>query len=208
MKPRYDPRIFLAFTLSRTIQMRLGEHQAGLQQYLTEWHFIPHVNFHVTLRFIGEVPEEEIPGICTTCAEISNRYYPVTLHWYKLDYFGAPHSARVLFAAAEDSPALTSLARELNNSTPGTDESRPFHPHVTLAKARRQMQPGVVERNANMLRRLRELGRIGPQPLDVDLTTVHREFVLMETLWIGRAVEYRVRERFQFNEEAEPLYGG
>jgi RNA 2',3'-cyclic 3'-phosphodiesterase len=205
LKPRYDPRIFLAFTLSRTIQMRLGEHQAGLQQYLAEWHFIPHVNFHMTLRFIGEVPEDEIPAICTACAGIAKRYYPVTLHWHKLDFFGAPHSARVLFAAAEDAPALTNLARELNSNTPGMDESRPFHPHVTLAKARRQMQPGVVERNANMLRRLRELGRIGPQPLDVDLTTVHREFVLMETLWIGRVVEYRVRERFPFIEEEEEL---
>lgn len=205
MKPRYDPRIFLALTLSRTIQSRMGETQAGVQQYLSNWHFIPQVNFHMTLRFIGEVPEERIPGICEACAGTGRRCNPVTLHWHKVDFFGAPHTARVLFIAAQEQPALTALAQELSRLTPGGEETRAFHPHITLAKARRQMDPSAVEVNANMLRRLRELGRIGPQPLEVDLTTVHREFVLMETLWIGRSVEYVVRERFPFAEEEEAV---
>lgn len=203
MKPRYDPRIFLALTLSRTIQARLGEIQAELQSYLASWHFIPHINFHMTLRFIGDMPEEEIPRIAQACTAITQRHNPVILHWHKLDFFGSPHSARVIFAAAADNPALSELATDLSAVIPGTDEPRAFHPHITLAKARRQMDPNAVQRNTNMLRRLQELGRIGPNPLEVDLTTVHREVVLMETVWIGRAVEYVIRERFPFAEEEE-----
>jgi RNA 2',3'-cyclic 3'-phosphodiesterase len=203
VKPRYDPRIFLAFTLSRTTQGRLGEIQAELQTYLANWHFIPHINFHMTLRFMGEVPEEEIPRICAVCSATARRHSPVTLHWNRIDYFGAPNSARVVFAAAEDHPGLSALAAELASVTPGTDDVRPFHPHITLSKGRRQMDRNIVQINANMLRRLRELGRIGPNPLEIDQTTVHREFVLMETIWIGRAVEYVVRERFPFAEEED-----
>jgi 2'-5' RNA ligase len=203
VKPRYDPRIFLAFTLSRTTQARLGELQAELQAYLANWHYIPHINFHMTLRFIGEMPEEDIARTAADCAAIAQRHNPVSLHWHKLDYFGAPHSARVIFASAGEHPALSRLAGELNAVIPGADEPRAFHPHITLAKARRQMDVNVVQRNANMLRRLRELGRIGPNPLEVDLTTVHREMVLMETIWIGRSVEYVVRDRFPFAEEEE-----
>jgi 2'-5' RNA ligase len=157
----------------------------------------------MTLLFIGDMPEEEIPRISEACAGITQRHNPVSLHWHKLDYFGAPHSARVIFAAAAENPALSRLASELGAVVPGQDEPRAFHPHITLAKARRQMDPNAVQRNANMLRRLQELGRIGPNPLEVDLTTVHREVVLMETIWIGRAVEYVVRDRFSFAEEEE-----
>lgn len=203
VKPRYDPRIFLALTLSRTIQARLGEIQAELQSYLASWHYIPHINFHMTLRFIGDMPEEEIPHITEQCSAITKRHNPVTLHWHKLDFFGAPQTARVIFAAAADNPALTKFASEISAVIPGTDEPRAFHPHITLAKARRQMDPNAVARNANMLRRLKELGRIGPNPLEVDLTTVHREVVLMETVWIGRAVEYVIRDRFPFAVEEE-----
>jgi 2'-5' RNA ligase len=203
VKPRYDPRVFLALTLSRTTQARLGEAQSELRTYLASWHFIPEVNFHMTLRFIGEIPEESIPPICSACAALATQHHPVVLHWNRMDFFGAPHSARVLFAAAEDHHGLSELAYALAAATPGADEARPFHPHITLAKARRQMDRSLVQMNANMLRRLRELGRIGPNPVEVDFTTVHREFVLMETIWIGRAVEYQVRERFHFAEEPE-----
>lgn len=198
MKPRYDPRVFLALILSRTAHSRMEEIQTKVKDYLTSWHYIPPANFHTTLLFFGEVPEQTIPDINKVCLAIGAQHHPVSLHWNKLDFFGAPHSARVLFIAAEDNPQIKALADSVSKAFPGVQEERGYHPHITLAKARKDMDRSTAEINANMLRRLRELGRIGPDSLDVDLTTVHREFVLMETIWVGRGVEYQVRERFPF----------
>lgn len=204
MKPRYDPRVFLALTLSRTAHSRMEEIQNRVKEYLSSWHFIPPDNFHMTLLFFGEVPEKTIPDVCKACQMIAARHHPVSLHWNRVDFFGAPHSARVLFVAAEDDPEIKSLSGSLGKAFPGIQEERGYHPHITLAKARKDMPPHTAEINANMLRRLRELGRIGPDPLEVDLTTVHREFVLMETIWVGRGVEYQVRDRFPFMTVQEP----
>jgi 2'-5' RNA ligase len=193
----------LALTLSRTAQERMGQVQQELAQYLANWHFIPQVNFHVTLRFFGETPEAEIARISGTCCELAPGYQPLRLRWSDVGFFGPPHSARVLFIGAEESPELRSLAEAITAAFPDERERRKYRPHVTLAKARKHMEPGLARMNANMLRRLQELGRIGPEPVMVDLTTVHREFVLMETEWVGRAVEYKVRERYPLMLEEE-----
>jgi 2'-5' RNA ligase len=197
MKPRYDPRVFLALTLSRTAHERLSVIQDELRQYLQNWHFIPQVNFHVTLRFFGEVPPKNVEQIRSACHQFSPLVPNFTLNWNAIDFFGAPRNARVLFACAEDCPELGKLAQIITRIFPQDEsDARPFSPHVTLAKARKQVDANQARINANMLARLREHGRIGPEQLTVDFKTVHREFVLMETIWIGRAVEYQVMDRF------------
>lgn len=182
--------------LSRTAQERMAQVQEGIGQYLANWHSIPPVNLHVTLRFFGEVPESRIDEINADCRKLVTQFEPLTLHWNTVDYFGRPQSARVLFIGADECSELKKMVAAIMGLFPGEDQRKHFRAHVTLAKARKQMEPALARMNANMLRRLRELGRIGPDPIQVDLTTVHREIVLMETIWVGRAVEYEVRERF------------
>jgi RNA 2',3'-cyclic 3'-phosphodiesterase len=196
VKPRLDPRVFIALLLSRTAQERLAECQRDLQKYMVNWHFIPAFNFHMTLRFFGEVPERNIVDIDTACRQLCTQFSAFNLHWDNIGFFGNPRNARVIYAAADDSPELASLARRIADVFPQHDDRQEFRPHITLAKARKHIDPGQARINANMLRRLGELGRVGPEKIQLDLTTVHREFVLMETVWVGRAVEYVVRQRY------------
>jgi 2'-5' RNA ligase len=206
MKPRYDPRVFLALTLSRTAHERLAIVQEELRQYLQNWHYIPQLNFHVTLRFFGEVPPETLEQIRKAARLIGPHVPNFTLNWNKVEFFGSPRNARVLFAGADDCRELNRLAEIVGKVFPeDRDDARGFAPHVTLAKARKQMDPDQARINANMLGRLREHGRIGPDPLSVDFKTVHREFVLMETIWVGRVVEYSVIDRFPLSEQASLL---
>lgn len=199
MKPRYDPRVFLGLTLSRTAQDRMGRVQSEIKQFLHSWHCMPQFNFHVTLRFFGEIPENQIPRVSEACHKLADRLPPLTLRWNQLNYFGGPEAARVLYIGCEDCPELTRLQETLLQTFPGEDQRKQFRAHVTVAKARKHMEQGLKRVNANMLRRLREHGRIGAEPLTVNLTTVHRDFVLMETVWVGRSVEYEIRERYLLN---------
>jgi 2'-5' RNA ligase len=59
--------VFLALRFSRTTQERLHSIQQELKQYLFNWHFIPDQNFHLTLRFFGDTPQEMINRIDDTC---------------------------------------------------------------------------------------------------------------------------------------------
>lgn len=202
MKPRYDPRVFLALRFSRTAQERLHAVQEELRQYLLAWHFLPDHQFHLTLRFFGELPLEQIAGICEQCRAIAAARHTVSLTLNEVDYFGTPEEARVIFAGGQPSAGLSALVEAIEAAfpPPQAEQRRGFRPHVTLAKARKHMEPGLARANANVLRRLRELGRLGRDQLSLDMPTVHREFVLMETIWLGRRVEYEVRERFPLAE--------
>ncbi|MEZ5338618.1 MAG: RNA 2',3'-cyclic phosphodiesterase [bacterium] len=197
MKPRYDPRLFLGLTTSRTVQSKLEACQAEVRKHLFNWHFIPPVNFHVTLHFIGEVSESQIPEIDAAMRKLGKRSTPFTLEWHGIDFFGDPDNARVLFVGAKPCEEMGALAGQIAEIIPTSRVRKEYHPHITLAKARKQMEYGVKQMNANMLRRLREHNRIGPEPVTIEFNTVHREFMLMETVWVGRAVSYEVRSRYQ-----------
>ena len=196
MKPRYDPRLFLGLTTSRTVQSKLEACQAEVRKHLFNWHFIPPTNFHITLHFIGEVSESQIPEIDRAMNRLGSQMPPFTLEWNSVDFFGEPDNARVLFVGADPCPELTELTTRIADIIPTRRARKEFHPHITLAKARKQMEPDTKVMNANMLRRLREHNRIGPEPVQIEFSTVHREFMLMETVWVGRVVSYEVRQRY------------
>lgn len=199
MKPRYDPRVFLALMVSPGNKQRLGSIQALFRPVLPSWHFIPVENFHVTLRFLGELPEEEIAGIDKLCRELAPTLAPFTLTWDSVDFFGPPKSARVLFAAAQASPELERLTQALQQIPPLPErERREFTPHITLAKARSQLDAADIKLSTAILTRLREQRKVGAQAVDFSLTSVHLEFVLMETVWVGRGVDYVIRQRYPF----------
>lgn len=199
MKPRYDPRVFLALTVSPGNKQRIGTLQQLFRPVLPSWHFIPVENFHVTLRFFGEIAEGQIAEIDSACRELAPRLQPFTLEWDTIDFFGPPKSARVLFAAARVSDELTRLMQELGQLPPAAErERKEFTPHITLAKARSQLDPASQRASAIILGRLREQKRVGLAPLDFSMNSVHLEFVLMETVWVGRAVEYVIRHSYPF----------
>lgn len=203
MKPRYDPRMFLALRFSRTTQERLLAVQTELRQHLHNWHFIPPDNFHLTLRFFGEMQEEQIAQVNSACQQFAPSLAPFALHLNHVDFFGTPHSARVIYAGGEACEGLDRLVAAIRERFPDPNEKRTeFRPHVTLAKARQKMERAVEVLNSVALRRLREQGRLGKDTLTMDALTVHREFVLMETIWVGRSVEYEVRERYKLAEDA------
>jgi 2'-5' RNA ligase len=203
LKPRYDPRVFLALRFSRTTQERLIAVQDELRQHLHNWHFIQPENFHLTLRFFGDMPEEQVAHVQEVCTRLAPSLHPFSLHLNHVDYFGTPHSARVLYAGGEHSEGLDRLVDAIQKEFPGPrDQRTEFRPHVTLAKARAKMERTDEVLNSVALRRLREQGKIGKDTITIDAPTVHREFVLMETIWVGRSVEYGIREKFKLADDA------
>ncbi|MCC7477888.1 RNA 2',3'-cyclic phosphodiesterase [bacterium] len=201
MRPRYDPRVFLALCFSRITQDKLAALQQQLRPQLTNWHWIPPYNTHLTLRFFGEVQESVVADIDAGCREIAPKLSPFQFNITRIDFFGKPEHARVLFATGDITSGMLSLVKALQARFPeqGEEQRREFRPHITLAKARKSMDFRDEAKNARVLARLRDQG----PPEGLDLNTVHRELVLMETVWVGRAVEYQSRARYPL-EAVEP----
>lgn len=97
------------------------------------------VNYHVTLAFLGWTGVEAIGRVCDALAEAVAGEGRTTFRTARLGAFPSLDHAGVLWAGIEDGAVLTRLARSIGAAVAGLGfqvDSRPFHPHVTIARLR------------------------------------------------------------------------
>lgn len=102
-------------------------------------------NLHITLRFIGEVAAEQAPALDRALA---GALPPVqlSLHLDGVHTFGGPaRTSAVWLGVGGDLDALHALATRADHAVATAlgvpAEDRPFTPHLTLARVRRQAGP-------------------------------------------------------------------
>ncbi len=107
-------------------------------------HWSPPANLHITTKFIGEWPEARIEEMKTALAAVG-QWAPIDVHVHRVGFFPNPHAPRVFWCGIE-APGLEALAAATDRATAALGvpaETRPFSPHLTLAriKERLDLQP-------------------------------------------------------------------
>ena len=150
-------RIFLAVSVGE-------QFVAKLTTELARWHgemnirwTRPHL-WHVTLQFLGEWPENRVPGLISALEEACSM---PTFHLDAGSVGGFPNlnSPRVLFLHMNDDGSCTRLAgrvREIVGRTwpRGPQDRREFRSHLTLARIRARLD----SRESNLLKNI----QLGP----------------------------------------------
>jgi 2'-5' RNA ligase len=96
----------------------------------------PVYNLHVTLKFIGEWPEEKLPQLETALRSIPWRD-PIPIEVKSLGWFPNAHHPRVFWVAVHGGDALGTLARDTEAALAPLGiarEDRAFTAHLTLAR--------------------------------------------------------------------------
>jgi RNA 2',3'-cyclic 3'-phosphodiesterase len=140
-------------------------------------------SWHITLQFLGATTHEQYGCIVPRLSRLRSPAAPISLQG--LDFFDR---AGVFFAGVSVSPELLALQQHVIAATAQCGfipEARPFHPHVTLARAK-------GDRRGQALRRLS--AKLAGQPeFNSFLAT---EFLVYEAHLGPRGSRYEVRERF------------
>ncbi|APF36282.1 RNA 2',3'-cyclic phosphodiesterase [Chelatococcus daeguensis] len=126
------PRLFTGLEVPADIAEALARYRGGL--YGARW--IDVENYHITLRFIGDVDATTAADIYDSLADIDRP--PVTVTLDMLDSFGGSRP-RTIFARVRPNPALTELQADHERCVRRAGlppEPRKFTPHVTLARLR------------------------------------------------------------------------
>lgn len=96
--------------------------------------------FHFTLRFFGELGQEEVEKAAGALRRAAAGTAPFRLAVAGLGAFPGLRNPRVLWAGTgEGREQLVALARRLEDELAGVGfarELRPFHPHLTLGRVR------------------------------------------------------------------------
>ena len=127
------PRLFVAIDLPDAHKAKL----AGLRGDALPGRWTPLQQYHLTLRFIGEVNEEGAATVEQALADLRGEGF--SLQGRGLGVFPSPRRPRVLFAALDPAPVLLALQAQVEQALRAIgldEESKPFRPHVTLARLR------------------------------------------------------------------------
>jgi len=124
-------RLFVAIPLPEEVRRALAGIAAGVPG--ARW--TPLENLHLTLRFIGEVPEPDFHDIAEALSGIAGAPFRIRLKG--VGQFGDRRRAKVLWAGVEPGAEAQLLRNRIENRLIrlGLEpERRKFIPHITLAR--------------------------------------------------------------------------
>jgi 2'-5' RNA ligase len=156
-------RCFIALGLDEAPASRLAPWLETTRERFPELAVTPAGNLHLTLAFLGEIGEGavEAAGVAVHAAAAERQGW--TIHWSGAGAFPSAARPRVLWMGVEGGEALVDTHRALSAVLVASGlpvEDRPYRPHLTLARVRRQ---GLDrERRAELVAHLETLPQVRP----------------------------------------------
>jgi len=186
-------RLFVALDIDEAIQQQLDDYVRTLMPRFPGVRFVRSSNYHITLKFLGEVPKsepvrEQLRQIHAASFELSVR---------SVGFFPDARAPRVFWAGIE-SPDLPALARGVGQSLEvlGFPQESDFHPHLTLARnGSGRPRPMRGERPPDAFAQLARHVASSPAPEFGTMTA--REFFLYESRLSSSGALYCKLEGFE-----------
>jgi RNA 2',3'-cyclic 3'-phosphodiesterase len=148
-------RLFLAINLSPDVQREVADATAALRECGPELGWVRETKLHLTLKFLGEQPEERVADIRTALAAVTARHRELVMTIGGVGAFPNFRRARVVWMGVEQDPRLELLHHDVEIACEQLGfevDGRPFRPHLTLARVR---HPLPAERLPQFVRRAR-----------------------------------------------------
>ncbi len=139
-------RLFIGLKLPKKQKDRIFRAARPLREEELPVRWVDPENFHVTLKFLGEVRRDRVPPIQEALGRIAAGTSPFSTDIGGFGAFPSVRRPRVIWAGIRACPELRCLKQDLEwtLSELGFDvETRAFHPHVTLGRAREGGGDGV-----------------------------------------------------------------
>ena len=141
-------RLFTGIDLREDVRDRL-ERLLTILRPCAHVKWSPVYNLHVTLKFIGEWPEEKLPPLEAALRTLAPRE-PITAEVKGVGWYPNPHHPRVFWVAVQGGDGLTALAKDIESAIAPlgiAKEERAFNAHLTLARIK-EPAPLQALRNA------------------------------------------------------------
>lgn len=153
-------RTFIAVELASSVIARANEAMRLLKKSQAEvsWAHVEHM--HLTLKFLGNVPETETPDVCRIVAAAAKEVDPFEIVFRGLGAFPTVDHPRTIWLGIDQGQAElaelhAAIEEALKQEMGFSKEHRKFHPHLTLGRLRRESDPGrdelsqLIQENGN-----------------------------------------------------------
>ena len=118
--------------LARVVSGLAGARVKGLRTVRPE-------GVHLTLKFLGNVPRSDLPAVTSAISSVVRQRRPFTVEIGGFGAYPGERSPRVLWTGVNGPEAMFSLRADIEESLASLGfaaDSRPWSPHLTLARIR------------------------------------------------------------------------
>lgn len=165
-------RTFVAIELDAPLRKALAQLQTDLRSLLQKTmgpevriQWVRPESVHLTLKFLGDIPEARIPEIQTALARVAGAHAGCTVDVGGLGAFPDARAPRVLWVGLSGQvEGVTRLAAAVERALEVlgfAPEPKPFNPHLTLARIKeRSRDIGRALDAGRMLERASSIGTV------------------------------------------------
>ncbi|HYN23342.1 MAG TPA: RNA 2',3'-cyclic phosphodiesterase [Thermoanaerobaculia bacterium] len=188
-------RLFVALEIPEPVRREVARRVAGLRDRLPRARWVDLEKIHLTLLFLGQIPEDKIPVLSAKLRDAFARHSAITVRLGSGGTFPPKRPARVAWIGLDAPEELAAIQTDAVAAAAGAvgfqPEERPYQSHVTLARCEPFWPRDAIDKFTAAFP-----GEIGP-PFTVD------RGVLMESKLSPRGSRYRVVEAFPLEEALE-----
>ena len=150
-------RAFIAIKLNEQLHKELEQLQNKLKVADADIKWVKPENIHLTLKFLGNVTDEQIEKVKNTLKKIASDIQSYQIHLAEIGAFPKLSYPRVIWVGmdegAEECKALAKSTEDAMEKLGFEKEKRSFSPHLTLGRVRsaKNRQPLIktVEKEKN-----------------------------------------------------------
>lgn len=129
-------RIFVGTDLDSDVRARISRFLEGVQGFAPDARWVHPESLHITLKFIGEQPAEQVDAIAERLRRVESNALEIRCAGY--GFFPTAKAPRVFWIGIQAGPQLAELAESVDLAVAELGvprENRPYSPHLTLARA-------------------------------------------------------------------------
>jgi RNA 2',3'-cyclic 3'-phosphodiesterase len=130
-------RLFIAVNLPEDVRLQIYAATLGLRQAASGVRWVLHEQFHVTVKFLGEVAEDNVVALQAGLALAARAQPPFDIDLAGIGAFPNLRRPRVYWLGITQATDLHVLQGHVESEIEPLGfprEARPFHPHVTLGR--------------------------------------------------------------------------
>ena len=137
-------RTFVALPLPTGLIRSIGGLIRGLSGRFPEYRWQEGEQLHVTLNFLGDVPDARVGDVCLAVEQTVSRHAAFTCSLGAMGAFPKPGRPRILWLGIDEGQAeLVRLHHDLTDALEELDiepERKRYRPHLTLGRIRNQQR--------------------------------------------------------------------
>ena len=181
-------RLFAAFKIHPDPEFLATYRKLQLAMKYHQIKWVEERNIHITLKFFGDTPETQIPGLSRLFSSVALHTPPFDLRLHGLGLFGSRYDPRVIWTGIEPFHTLAGLMQKIagNLIQAGYPPDRQnLVPHLTLGRIRSVRDRALFDEALDQFR------HISSSPIKLD------EIILFESILHREGPEYIALDHFR-----------